>query len=78
MLALGLDDGRVMLVDQATGEVKWAVEAHVGDITVAMSPGGKLTASVSNEDGHWKLWDAGSGALHRVGAVQTELERASA
>jgi len=74
MLALGLSDGRLMLVDQATGELKWAVQAHDASddgsqITVAMSPDGRFVASVSFADGHWKLWNAANGAVHRVGAM---------
>jgi len=71
MLALGVDGGRVMLVDEATGEVKWAVQAHAGGnwrASVAMSSDGRLLASVGLDDEHWKLWDAASGAVLRAGA----------
>ena len=71
MLALGVDGGRVMLVDEATGAVKWAVQAHAGGnwrASVAMSSDGRLVASVGLDDEHWKLWDAASGAVLRVGA----------
>ena len=73
MLALGLADGRVMLVDEATGEVKWDVQAHPGTgggrAYVSMSPdNGRFVASVGMDEKHWKLWDAASGAVHRVGA----------
>jgi len=70
MLALGLEDGQVMLVDEATGEVMWAVEAHpAGDeCHVAMSPSGKFVASVADTEAHWMLWEAASGEVHMVGA----------
>jgi len=72
MLALGVEGGRVMLVDAATGEVKWDVRAHPRDntqswATAAMSPDGSRVASFGGDDLHWKLWDAASGTLHRVG-----------
>ena len=59
-----------MLVDEATGEVKWRVQAHSREYAcaVAMSSGGKFVASVGWNDEHWKLWDAASGAAHKVGA----------
>ena len=68
MLALGLDSGRVMLVDEATGEVQWAVQAHPlnSDVQVAMSPNGRFVASVGSDDDDWKIWDAASGELHMV------------
>jgi len=70
MLALGLMDGRVMLVDSATGEVKWAVQAHAGGhlSIVEMSPSGRFVASVSAGEEKWKLWDVESGAEWMVGA----------
>ena len=80
MLALGLADGRVMLVDEATGEVKSEVEARIGEyseIEVAMSLDGRFVASVGHHDAQWKLWNVASGALYIVGAT-TELGRASA
>ena len=71
MLALGLDNGRVMLVDEATGEERWAVQAHSKAQTqVVMSPGTcRIVASVGLNDEHWKLWDTAGGAVHRVGAT---------
>jgi len=74
MLALGVQSGRVMMVDGATGEGKWAVQAYFPGTDsrsrVAMSPGdGKFVASVGFDDGRWKLWDSASGAVHRVGAT---------
>jgi len=71
MLTLGLRGGRVMLVDEATGEVKWAVQAHAGENSrtkVAMSPSGRFVASVSTAEENWKLWDAASGAERMAGA----------
>ena len=70
MLALGLEDGRVMLVDEETGEVRWAVQAHSGGdrrTRVATSMGCRFVASVGRCEDQWKLWDAASGAVHRVG-----------
>ena len=60
-----------MLVDAATGEVKWDVQAHAAGslATAAMSPDGSLVASVGHRDPHWKLWDVATGALHRVGGT---------
>ena len=72
MLALGLGGGTVMLVDEATGEVKWEVKAHsqsghhVGP-QVAMSPDGMFVASGGFRDEHWRLWKVECGAFHRVG-----------
>jgi len=65
-----------MLVDEATGEVKWAVQAHAaGDrnrvsglsTMVAMSPNGRFVASVGTADENWKLWQAASGAEWMTG-----------
>ena len=72
MLALGVADGRVMLVDEATGEVKWAVQAHAAGnkwkTLVAMSPSGRFVASVGGGDESWTLWDAANGAERMAGA----------
>ena len=70
MLALGLDGGRVTLVDETTGEVRWRVQADSREYecAVAMLPEGRFVASVGWGDEHWTLWDASSGAAHRVGA----------
>jgi len=70
MLALGVDVGRLMLVDEATGEVRWTVEAHGEDsvIEVAMSPNGGFVASVGGAEENWKLWDVASGDVWMAGA----------
>ena len=81
MIALGLNDDRVMLVDEETGDVRCAVQAAVRTTrgaNVTMSLSGRFVASVGLEEQPWKLWDAASGAVHRVAARQTELVRASA
>jgi len=81
MLALGVVGGRVMLVDEATGEVKWEVQAHPGgeilQTQVAMSKDGRFVASVGGNDEHWKLWDVASGALYRAGARHDGWESAT-
>ena len=64
-------------MDEATGEVKWAVHApHSGGErygedsrpNIAMSPGGRFVASVGWGEQSFTLWDAASGAMHRVGS----------
>ena len=74
MLALGIFGGRVLLVDEATGEERWAVQAHAGAIgavmlptQVAMSPSGRFVASVGGEE-NWMLLDAAHGAERMAGA----------
>ena len=67
MLALGFQEGQVMLVDEVTGKVRWAVQAHAEGAKVAMSPSGRFVASVASPAESWKLWDA-SGALWMDGA----------
>ncbi|KAJ1479404.1 Quino protein amine dehydrogenase [Baffinella frigidus] len=70
MLALGLQHGRVMLVHEATGKVKWESAPNFLCVSsVAMSPNGRFVASVSSNTEHWTLWDAVSGAVNRVGAT---------
>ena len=87
MLALGTRLGRVHLVDESTGEERWAVHAHAGpsatcalqDCTcVAISPSGRFVASVGSKDENWMLSDSASGDEWMAGARQTERERASA
>ena len=54
-----------MLVDEATGKERWAVQAHAGthaDTHVVMSPSGRFVASVGFDEENWKLWDAADGA----------------
>ena len=80
MLALGLDAGRLMLVDEATGEEKWTVQAHEHFTTdlaesrrqsrthVAMSPNGRFVLSVAGFMENWKLWEATDGAEWMTGA----------
>ena len=74
-----VDAGRVMLVDEATGQVKWAVQAHIPvflpfeqgepcSTLVARSPSGRFVASVGNVEENLKLWDAASGAERMAGA----------
>jgi len=62
MLALGVKGGRVMLVDEATGEEKWAVQAHAGEhAIVAISPN-------NGRFENWKVWDVANGAAWMNGA----------
>ena len=59
------------MVDEASGEVKWAEQARSREFCsarVAISPSGRFVASVGSEDRQWKLLDAASGTVHRVGA----------
>jgi WD40 repeat protein len=73
MMAVGLDDGRCMVIDAVTWVEKWAVQAHphgadrLGWVKAAMSPDGSLVASVSRDDPQWKLWNSASGELHLQG-----------
>ena len=68
MLGIGLFGGRVMLVDEATGEVRWAVQAHAGTQSTTCVASGRFLASSGGADENWKLWDAASGAVLMVGA----------
>ena len=61
----------MIMVQEATGEVRWTVQAHAGQgssTSVAMSPDKKLVASVGSAEANWKLWDAASGAAGMTGA----------
>ena len=62
----------MILVDEATGEERWAVQAHnlTPSTRVAMSPSGWFVASVGGEDDNWMLWDAADGAERMAGARQ--------
>ena len=85
MLAVGLSGGRVILVDEATGEVRWEVQAHPGQFAeaystacVAISPNsGRFVASVGSKEENWKMWDVRSGAAWMAGA-RTEQARVAA
>ena len=77
MLAVAIRDtgqaGRVLLVEAATGTVRWDVisytkQASSATTRVAMSSDGRFVASVSNSEENWKLWDAASGAAWMTGA----------
>jgi len=68
MLGLGLYGGRVMLVDEATGEVRWAVQAHAGTHSTTCVASGRFLASLGSADANWRLWDAASGAVWMAGA----------
>ena len=50
MLALGFQEGRVMLVNGVTGEVRWSMQDHAGGAKVAMSPSGRFVASVGRTE----------------------------
>ena len=65
--------GRVVLVEAATGTVRWDVASYPNQasstfIGVAMSPDGRFVASVSASEVNWKLWDTASGAAWMTGA----------
>ena len=57
------------MVDEATGEVRWTVQAHAGGETkVAMSNDGRFVGSVSTAEENWRIWDVASGAEWMAGA----------
>ena len=59
-----------MLVDETTGEVKWAVQDDAGEGSfslVVISPNGRFVASVGEYGEYWTLWEAASGVVQRVG-----------
>jgi WD40 repeat protein len=63
VLAIGTSDGRVRLVDVATGEMRVDVLAHTRAVhCVTLSPNGKAFAS-GGRDTSWKLWDAVEGSI---------------
>jgi WD40 repeat protein len=69
---VGSGDGRLRLVDAATGNVRWDVQACRGSRpvirSVSMSQDGRVVASVGDSEECWKLWDAASGDLRMTGA----------
>mmetsp|Transcript_55863 Transcript_55863/g.133336 ORF Transcript_55863/g.133336 Transcript_55863/m.133336 type:complete len:366 (+) Transcript_55863:63-1160(+) len=70
MLAVVTLDGRIRLVDAATGMTRWAVQSYQESIYchVAISPDGKFLASVGVSDESWKLWDGANGEVCVTGA----------
>ncbi|MCI0747389.1 MAG: protein kinase [Verrucomicrobia subdivision 3 bacterium] len=62
-LAIGGANGRLRLIDAATGEEKWIVAAHKDRISaLAFSPDGRLLASGAGyADYSVKVWDATTG-----------------
>ena len=79
MLALGQYAGQVTMVDETTGMMEWRVQAHrfydertqfIAATEIAMSPVNlEFVASVGLTDERWKLWNAETGGLDRVGAA---------
>ena len=70
MLPVGTGNGRVHLVDADTGTVRWEMQPYPGNsiVRVAMSPDGRLVASVTAAEEGWKLWDTASGVEWMSGA----------
>ena len=70
MLAVGTKDGRIRLMDAATGIMRWEVQGCEGGraCTVAMSPDGRFVASLGGGEENWKLWDVASGVVCMTGA----------
>jgi WD40 repeat protein len=61
LLASGSDDFSAVLWDVTTGKEKTRI-AHVGGMTLALSPDGKLLATALNSNGKdLKLWDTATG-----------------
>ena len=71
MLVVGTADGRVRLVDPATGVVRWEVQSDPGPYLrneAVISPDGRFVASVVGSEEHWTLWDSASGSAWMTGA----------
>lgn len=70
MLAVGTGEGRVRLVDLATGIVRWDVLSHPKSRfhSVAMSPDGRFVASVADSAENWKLLEVEKGVEWMKGA----------
>jgi len=75
MLAVGTGEGRVRLVDAATGTTRWEVQSFTESkpttirfCLVAMSPDGRLVASVGGDGENWTVWDAARGVVCMTGA----------
>ena len=65
---MGTYDGRVRLVNPATGKTRWETQSYPSRVTrvvhnVAMPPDGRFVASVNVSQENWKLWDAASGVV---------------
>lgn len=61
-VASGGGDGRLIVVDTATGELEFSCDAHAGWIScVTYSPDGKTIATCSN-DGTINVWNAADGS----------------
>jgi len=67
---MGTYDGRVRLVDSATGKTRWEAQSYPSSHfhNVAMPPDGRFVASVNVSQESWKLWDAASGVVCMTGA----------
>lgn len=71
MIAMGSDEGRVRLVEAATGMTRWAERKQpfvTREVTVVISPDGRFLASVAVSEQNWKLWDAARGVVCVTGA----------
>jgi WD40 repeat protein len=69
MLATGTYNGRVKLLDMATGTVRWDMQRLTGGSVkcVAMSPDGSLVVSVSESEESWTIHESVSGAMLLTG-----------